>query len=166
MHMRVYCLAAMFIFAISGCMSTRSGSPPVGPAVRVNCPMDKCEPFEVRVVETGGGGCKVDSVSIPTASVVGQPAGEKALTWVLSGADGSPYEFSREEWKFAITFKDDGADPSGKFKDAKVPGNGKRLTITFLHGAPQDASGYSYGLTVRRSSNKQFCTTLDPWFVG
>jgi hypothetical protein len=117
-------------------------------------------------LKPAGGGCKAESVSVPTASVVGQPAGDKAMTWVLRGGDGSPYEFSRENWKFAITFKEDGADPNGKFKDANVPGNGKKLTIKFVHGAPQDATGYSYGLTVRRSSNGQFCSTLDPWFVG
>jgi len=166
MHMRVYCVAAMFIFAISGCMSTRSGSPPIG-ATRVPCPANQCEEIVVTVVETGTmaePACKVEKVSIPVASIAGEPAGPKALRWVLNDPDHSPYEFSKVDWKFAIVFKDEGADPNGVFSNATV--SGKRLSIMFQHKTTASANGYSYGITVRRSTGGQFCTTLDPWFVG
>lgn len=166
MRMGAYGLAAMVLIAMAGCMPGKSVRPLDASLLRVNCPGDVCDPIEVVIMETGtlaDPKCEIRSVSIPGASLVGSPTGEKTLQWVLIDPNNL-YEFSKDEWKFGILFKDDGADPTGKFKSVNV--SNSKLTIKFVKGVPSDATGYSYGLTVRRSSNKKFCISLDPWLVG
>ena len=166
MRMGRVCLAALVVSALAGCMPSGSVRPLDASLLRVSCPGDVCEPIEVVMMETGTAAnpkCEIRSVSIPGASLVGLPTGDKTMQWVLKDPENL-YEFSKDEWKFGIFFKDDGADPTGKFKQVNVSNN--KLTIKFAKGVPADATGYSYGLTVRRSSNKRFCTSLDPWLVG
>lgn len=128
----------------------------------LSCPSGVCTPVDVVVNETGGGRCEL--AAIPDLTVVDEETGEKTISWLLPA---SGFEWSKEEWKFAL-FIQKGDNPVGKFGSVSISMGGRKLEVRFAHVKdPSQRKTYKYALTARRTANpKQFCETLDPWIIS
>jgi hypothetical protein len=116
-------------------------------------------------------GCVFQKSAIDTMVLTGS-RGPRKLTWTLSEA--SPYKFSKEfDYKGPIYFRGDALDPStdpgDRIKDAQVPGDGKKLIVTFdknnVGTSTDKVLTYYLNLLDTRSPKAKVWCEIDPWIV-
>jgi hypothetical protein len=146
-------LAALAAAALVGCapMSPRDMHPDILKAKK--CSTSSCE-LEVTVNENVATN-KCEPV-VQDLQFTGAD-GERSVEWKITTPG---YEFSREQYKFAIFVKD---NPQDKFKGAST--SGRTLSLRFNHKATPSLKWYAYVLAVRRADGT-FCETLDPWLIS
>ncbi|PWT70949.1 MAG: hypothetical protein C5B46_08975 [Proteobacteria bacterium] len=112
---------------------------------------------------TAGSGILVTDVNLnngPDLNISeGDASQTRTITWTIV-TDG--YEFAKEPFKYGMFIK---SDPADEFKNARITGGGKSLSIDYKKAA-NSAGSYTYGLQLRSTTgNKDYCAVLDPWMV-
>ena len=116
------------------------------PCTEASCPLS------VTVTESGG----ICSATIDNSLLdLSQGVPSKTISWTIS----SNYQFSTENYKYAIVIK---TDPKGRFKNAHVQAGGQRLVLDYTRNTSGNA--YTYGLNFQRNDGS-FCEMLDPFMV-